>query len=294
MNTLANTFEGVEALPAPKLMAPAGTTDTHMHVYGPPERYRLAPTCPFPPPDGSVAVYRALMGKLGIERVVVVQPSAYGKDNRCTMDAVAELGPDIARAVVVVGPEASEAELETLTRRGARGLRFHMLPGGVLEWEILPQMAARVAEFGWHVQLQFDGRDIDRHHDVLAALPGTVVIDHNGKFLEPVAPGSPVFTRLLRLMETGRFWNKISAYYETSKSGPPGYEDIGRLVRPLVSVAPERMLWATNWPHPTAQENPPDDANLLDRLLEWVPDEALRHRILVDNPAALYGFSSAP
>jgi D-galactarolactone isomerase len=293
MRQLSNTMDAVAALDPPRLKAPPGACDCHMHFYGPEERYPLAPTCPLPPPDAPVPVYRALMERLGIERVVVVQPSAYGFDNRRTMDATAELGPDVARAVVVVDPEVPDAELEQLTAQGARGLRFFMLKGGVLPWEVLPRMAARVAEFGWHVQLQFDGRAIEDHVHVVEGLPAQVVIDHNGKFLDPVAPDSAEFRRFLRLFETGRVWNKVSAPYETSRTGGPDYADVAPLARALIRAAPERMVWATNWPHPTAQENPPDDPRLLDLLLDWADDEATRRLILSDNPAVLYGFPPA-
>jgi D-galactarolactone isomerase len=221
--------------------------------------------------------------------VVVVQPTAYGFDNRCQLDAVAELG-DCARAVVVVGPDVEDAELEKLTAAGVRGVRFHMLPGGVLPWEQLPEMAARVHAFGWHVQLQVDGRILPEKEGALRRLPGTVVIDHVGKFLEPVTVEHPSFQAMLRLVDSGRWWVKLSAPYETSRTGPPLYEDVGSPAKALVRAAPERMLWASNWPHPSARDDRPDDAVLLDVLLDWIDDDALRSRVLVDNPANLYGF----
>lgn len=165
-----------------------------------------------------------------------------------------------------------------------------MLPGGVLPWEWLPEMAARVSEFGWHVQLQLDGRLLSEKEDTLRRLPGTVVIDHVGKFLEPVTEDDQSFQALLRLVESGRWWVKLSAPYETSKTGPPLYADVGVLAKALVRAAPDRMLWASNWPHPSAQDNPPDDAVLLDLLLDWIDEDGLRNRVLVDNPASLYGF----
>ena len=117
------------------------------------------------------------------------------------------------------------------------------------------------------------------------------MIDHTGKFLEPVSTDSESFAALLRLVDTGRCWVKLSAPYETSKTGAPKYEDVGRLARALVKHAPERMLWASNWPHPSAREPaPPEDAELLELLLDWAPDEAVRQKILADNPAQLYGF----
>ena len=197
------------------------------------------------------------MRRLGIERVVVVQPSAYGTDNRCTMDSVGILG-DSARAVVVVDQSVTEDELADLTGRGARGIRFHMLAGGVLPWEILGEMAARVNEHDWHVQLQLDGRLLPEYTSALRRLPCDLVIDHTGKFLEPVATDHPAFQVLLDLVDSGRCWVKLSAPYETSQIGPPCYDDVGALARALVKAAPERMLWASNWPHPSAQDNPPE------------------------------------
>ncbi len=280
-------------LRAPKLTAPPGACDCHMHFYGPEDRYPLAPTCPFPPPLAPVEAYLPVMERLGLERVVVVQPAAYGKDNRCTLDAMKALG-DRARGVAVVDESASDEELAALTEAGVRGIRFFMLPGGVLPWEILEVMAARVAAFGWHVQLQLDGRELPEREALLRRLPGTLVIDHNGKFLEPVATDHPAFKTLLRLVESGRCWVKVSAPYETSKSGPPLYQDVGALAKALIAAAPERMVWASNWPHPTAQDDPPDDAVLLDLLLDWAEDDATRRRILSDNPAELYGFPAVP
>jgi D-galactarolactone isomerase len=152
-------------------------------------------------------------------------------------------------------------------------------------------MAAKVKPFGWHVQLQLDGRDLPQHEAVLSRLPGTLVIDHVGKFLEPVPVDHPSFRVLLRLVEAGRTYVKLSAPYEVSKAGPPYFDDVGMLAKALVKAAPERMLWATNWPHPSVPaDKRPDDALLLDMLLDWAPDDATRRKILVDNPAAVYGF----
>lgn len=273
--------------------APDGTVDTHIHIYGPAERYPAAPTARVPAVAGaSLKAYRALMERLNLGRCVVVQPSTYGADNRCTMDAVGALR-DRARAVVVVLPEVDDAELDRLTKAGALGIRYFMLPGGVLSWESLPDMAARVHAFGWHVQLQLDGREIEQHLAVLRRLPCDLVIDHTGKFLEPVAPEHPAFRALLSLVETGRVWVKLSAPYETSKEGAPDYMDVGRLARELIRAAPDRMVWASNWPHPSAQAAPPDDEMLLRTLLHWADDDATARRILVDNPARLYGFGPA-
>lgn len=271
----------------PRLKAPPGTCDTHMHFYS-----SVYPALPgtFSPADATVEDYRRMMSWLGIERVVVVQPNAYGDDNWLTMQSVAALG-DCARAVVVVKPGVSDEELDRLTAAGARGIRFMALHGGTLGLDLLGEMTSRVAPFGWHAIVQLDGRDLPAHEAQLASLGCPFVIDHIGKFLEPVGVDHPAFKSLLRLVETGRCWVKLSAAYETSRSGHPDYADVGRLARELVRAAPERMLWASNWPHPQSDKlGYPDDAGLLDLLLDWAPDDAARAKILVANPAELYGF----
>ena len=270
----------------PRLKVPPGACDTHMHFYD--ARYPTAPTAVSTPPDATVADYRRVQERLGLTRTVVVQPSTYGFDNRPTLDGIAALGLEHARGVAVVDQEVTDAELEDFTRRGIRGARFHMLGGGAVPWERLDRIAARVSGVGWHVQLQLDGRDLPEREARIRGWPGQVVIDHTGKFLEPVAVDHPAFRCLAGLVETGRIWIKLSEPYAVSKDGPPGYGDVARLARELVRLAPERMLWATNWPHPG--HSPQDEAALLDLLLDWAPDEATRRRILVDNPAALYGF----
>jgi D-galactarolactone isomerase len=258
-----------------------------MHFYDP--KYPMAPTALLAPPPGDVPTYRLLQQRLGIERTVVVQPTAYGTDNRCTLEGITALGLGVARGIAVVDDRASPEHLKALTEGGIRGARFQMLPGGAIPWEMLDAIAARVQDFGWHVQLQTDGRVFPERARQIMNWPGRIVIDHVGKFLEPVGVEHPAFRCLLRFVETGRVWVKLSAPYELSKSGAPGYEDVGRLAKALVKAAPERMLWASNWPHPSVKEGP-DDADLLDLILDWAPDEGARHRILVDNPAELYGF----
>lgn len=271
----------------PRLAAPKGTCDTHMHFYD--RKYPTAPTAQITPPDATVNMYRAMARTLGIERTVVVQSSTYGADNRCTIESIAKLGLDRARGVAVVDTDVSDAELEHLTAGGMRGIRFFALPGGALPWEKFDALAARVQDAGWHVQLQLDGRLLPEREAQIRRWPGRIVIDHQGKFLEPVAVDDPAMLSLLRLLETGRVWVKLSAPYETSKVGPPFYDDVGRIAKALVKAAPERMMWATNWPHPG--RNPrPDDVVLLDMLLDWAPNAAVRQRILVDNPAEVYGF----
>ena len=275
----------------PRLIAPAQTCDSHIHIYDPTKP--LAPTAAGPGPAwANIAAYRAVQRRLGSTRAVVVQATAYGTDNSCTVEAIAALGSDNTRGVAVVGPDISDAELQHLTDAGIRGARFQMLPGGALPWDALEPVASRIAGFGWHIQLQMDGRLLAEREAQLKRLPGTLVIDHVGKFLEPVPVEHPGFQTLLRLIDGGRTWLKLAAAYETSKAGAPLYPDVGALAKAAVSAAPERMIWASNWPHVSVKDLP-DDAALLDLLLDWAPDEVVRHRILVENPAALYDFPPA-
>jgi D-galactarolactone isomerase len=272
----------------PRLKAPAGTTDTHIHFYD--SRYSTLPGTPTPG-DASVEDYRQVMKWLGIERAVIVQPNAYGDDNRLTMDSVAALGADTTRAVVVVKPGVPEAELDALTKGGARGARIMALLGGTVGLDQLDAVAAMIHPFGWHPIVQLDGRNFPDHEAQLTALPGPFVIDHVGKFLEPVATDHAAFKSLLRILDTGRAYIKIAAMYETSKTGAPAYEDVGALARTLIRHAPDRAIWASNWPHAQAAKfGYPNDAAMLDLLLDWAGDETTIRKMLVDNPARLYGF----
>jgi D-galactarolactone isomerase len=271
----------------PALTVPRGACDTHMHFYD--TAIAGAPGT-FLPGHFTVEDYRAVQKQLGLERVIVVQPNAYADDNRVTLDSMKKLGKS-AKGVAVVKPGVQDAELDRLTKAGIVGLRIMTLHGGMLGFDVMDALMARVHPYGWHANIQLDGRELPRYEAQIKRLPGKFVIDHTGKFLEPVAVGSPAFKSLLSLVDTGRCWVKLSAPYETSKSGAPQYEDVASLAKALVKRAPERMLWASNWPHPSARKpQPPDDADLLDLLLDWAPEEKVRNKILAGNPAELYGF----
>jgi len=270
----------------PRLKVPPSACDTHTHFYR--STFPSAPTALTTPPDAWIDRYRAVQRRLNLDRVVIVQPTTYGMDSSCQLSALAAFG-DRGRGVMVADPGVSDAELERLTGLGVRGIRFHMLPGGALPWKVFGEMAARVHAFGWHVQLQMNGRDFPEREPLLKSIPCGLVVDHIGRFMDPVPVDAPSFRVLLRLLETGRCWVKLSAPYESSRVGPPTWQDVAVEARALANAAPERMLWASNWPHP-GQKDPPDEADMLDLLLDWVDDEPVRNRILADNPARLYGF----
>lgn len=264
---------------------PPGACDCHMHVYAP--GFSLAPTATFQPPMATVADYREVQQRLGLERVVVVQPTGYGFDNACTLDALAQLGAS-ARGVAVVPPDVADSTLDELHAAGMRGVRFMMLSGGVLPWSALETLAARIAGRDWHINLQIDGRSFAEHEARLSALPCRIAVDHLGKFLGPTTTTDASFVALCRLLERGRTWIKLSAPYESSAAAP-AYADIAPMAQALAERFPERALWGTNWPHPNRVPRP-DERPLLEWIGQWVQTPAARTAMLVDNPALLYGF----
>jgi D-galactarolactone isomerase len=268
---------------------PAGACDCHVHAYD--DAYPLAPTATFKPPHAPIADYAKVQADLGFTRVVVVQPTGYGFDNRCTLAAVASMAGR-ARAVAMVPPTVTQATLQDLHAAGVRGVRMMMLPGGLLGWDALAPLALKIKDWGWHLNVQFNGCDFTQRLPLLQRLNVPLVVDHTGKFLVPPASTDDVeFQALCRLLDTGRVWVKLSAPYETSRTGAPSYEDVSLLARYLAANYPERCLWASNWPHPN--QNPvPSSVALLNLLPQWVSRTADIRRILFDNPAHVYGFDA--
>jgi D-galactarolactone isomerase len=271
----------------PKHPVPPGTCDCHMHIYDP--AFPLAPTAIAAPPPGALRDYLKVRARLGIARSVVVQPTAYGADNSCTLAAIDTMGAS-ARGVAMVTGDESDGELERLALGGMRAFKFRALPGGVLPWEKLDRMAARAQELAWFTDIEMDGRTLPEYEAQIARLPGTLMIDHIGKFLEPVSLDHPGVAVLMRLVASGRTYVKIASPYDSSRSGPPLYTDMAPLVAALARAAPDRLVWASNWPHAALTvEQRPDDAAWLDLMADWM-DETARRKMLVDNPARLFGF----
>ena len=268
---------------------PPGACDCHMHAYD--DAYPLATNATFKPPHAPMADYAKEQMRMGFSRVVVVQPTGYGFDNRCTLAAVASM-PGSARAVAMVPPSVAQSTLEDLHAAGVRGIRMMMLPGGPLGWDALRPLALKIKDWDWHLNVQFNGCDFVERLPLLQSLDVPLVVDHTGKFLvPPVSTDDVVFQALCRLLDTGRVWVKLSAPYETSRTGAPHYEDVGLLARYLAANYPERCLWASNWPHPN-QKPVPSSVALLNLLPQWVSRTADIQRILVDNPARVYGFDT--
>ena len=271
----------------PRFATPALACDAHLHIYD--ARFPMPLPRNRATPEASVAEYRLLQRRLGTTRAVVVQPAAYGTDNRVTVDAVAQLGRDNARGIAVLHPGVSDAELAALAARGIVGLRFtqHDPATAVTTREMIEPLAHRIAELGWHTQLHLRAEQIVALAPVIERLPGTIVFDHMGRLPQPEGILDPAFAIVRRQLETGRAWVKLSGPYLETRTGAPRYADVTRVARELARIAPERCVWGSDWPHPTERDAKPDDAVLLDLLHEWA-DEATCQRILVDNPARLY------
>ena len=274
----------------PRFKAPANACDCHVHVYDPrfPMAWRSLPRVT----DATVREYRRLQERIGTTRAVIVQPAAYGTDNRVTVDAVAQLGPDAARGVAVALPSITDAELAALHEAGIRGLRFsiHDPHTEIAGADMIEPLALRIHELGWHVQLHARAEQVAALEPVLAALPCAVVLDHFARLPQPEGVHHPAMPAVRRLLDKGRTWVKLCAPYLDSRTGSPRYADMKLLAGALVKAAPERVVWGSDWPHPTEPHTKPDDAALLDLLQEWIGDEATRRRVLVSNPSALYGF----
>jgi predicted TIM-barrel fold metal-dependent hydrolase len=276
-----------------KLKAPANACDCHMHIYDP----RFPESNPRPglnPKNATVQDYRLLQKRTGTTRVVVVTPRNYATDNRVTVDALAQLGVN-ARGVAVVHPTVTDAELKSLNDAGVRGIRFSLgdPSTAVVTIDMVEPLAKRIADLGWHVQFNVDGDHIVDHADLLARLPSPIVFDHMGHPTLPAGVEHGSFGIMRRLIDKGRTWIKLSGAYSNSTVGAPLYPEATRIAQAFVKAAPERMVWGSDWPHPGEQAKSPlpNDALLFDLLATWAPEEAIRTRILVANPEALYGFA---
>ena len=273
----------------PQVALPAHTVDCHTHVFGP--DYPLSPGRGYDPQEASLDEMLQMHDQLGVERVVFVQPSVYGTDNSAILDAVARI-PDRARAVVAVGTGVPDEELAELSARGVRGIRLNLAdPGGMpIEMDEVPLLADRIAPLGWHLEFLFNPDDLEALVPLLTGLSVPVSIGHFGYVRAADGADSPPFQSLLAMLATGNVWLKLSAPYRLGVGDLGPWDEVAPLAQRLVAANPDRLLWATDWPHPNKYGPIPNDGDLADQVSRWLPDEGLRRRILVDNPASLYGF----
>jgi 2-pyrone-4,6-dicarboxylate lactonase len=264
---------------------PPGTCDCHAHVYGPPERYPTRPGARYVPPAHGVADYQQMLARIGVDRAVIVQPTVYA-DNQATADALAASGGRW-RGVAKFTDGRMDADIAGMDRLGFRGVRVHGT-GEAREFAQLEDIARTIAPFGWHIQLHADARHLPDLESRLLKLPVPVVLDHFARMDPTQGADGPEMKVVLRLLAPGRCWLKLSGYYLVSHTKFP-YADLDPIATTLVASRPDRLVWGSNWPHPS-QEQVPDEAALLALLWRWAPDENIRADILNHNPAALYRF----
>jgi len=283
---------------------PAGACDCHTHIFGDAARYAFAATRVYTPEPALVDEMRQLHRALHMDRVVVVQPSVYGTDNTCTVDALRQLGAR-ARGIAVVDDKTSDAALDDLHRAGVRGIRINLETAGITDpsaaRQRLQNAIALAQRRRWHIQVNTRLTVIDALHEQLAASPVTIVVDHFGGAQAAAGVAQPGFNALIDLVRSGRAYVKISGAYRSSRQAPD-FPDVAPLAKALIAANPRRIVWGTDWPHPdstpvrgrAATDIAPllrvDDGRLLNQLVVWAPEREQRRRILVDNAAELYGF----
>lgn len=271
----------------PRAEAPANACDAHFHIVDP----------RFPSPEAARPArqtfdeYRLLQARIGTTRAVPVQPKYHRTDPACLLDALKRFGKD-GRGVAVLHPDVSDAELKRLDAGNVRGLRFSVWNPNdtVTTVPMIEPLAERIADLGWHVQLHMSGAQIQENAALLNRLPCPIVFDHMGRLSPSKGPDDPAFRTIAGLVDKGRAWVKLAGAYLNTEAGPPDYPDATRTAKAFVALAPERLVWGSDWPHVT-EPHKPDDAVLFDLLTGWAGSAARRDRILVDNPAKLYGFA---
>ncbi len=276
----------------PRLAPPPGACDCHVHLFGPADKYPYAPEAGYHAHDATPDDLIALQDRLGLTRAVLIQPTALGRDNSRLLDALAAF-PDRFRGVVVPPDDVTDADLDAMHDLGVRGVRFAMIGKYAGGQALDGKLVARIAERGWHAQIWCEGEKLTELRPRLEALPCDVVFDHMGHLPARSGVANPAFASLLDMLDNGRTWVKISGPMRFSAQDRMPYSDTDAFARALIARRPDRCVWGSDWPHIAYNHGQmPNDADLLDQLLGWAPDEAVRRRLLTDNPARLYGFEA--
>jgi predicted TIM-barrel fold metal-dependent hydrolase len=274
----------------PKVKAPPLSCDCHAHILGPADRYPYVPERSFTPPDALESSYLKVLSTLGFERNVVVQLSAYGTDNSRLLAAIKTMGPERACGVGAFKPDVTPATLREMDAQGIRAARFITTAKGGASLADLPDIARKVAPLGWHIEMYVPPAVWPDLLPVIDTLPVGVVFDHMAAMRADFDPNGSIFRDVMRKLESGKHWVKLCGYRASIADYP--YADVKPLAQQFIRHVPDRCVWGTDWPHTTITGYMPDDGELLDLLFEWAPDEAVRHKILVENPAKLYRFNS--
>jgi 2-pyrone-4,6-dicarboxylate lactonase len=278
----------------PATAFPPLSCDTHAHIFE--ARFPYAKERIYTPPDCTLAEYKHLLRTLGCERAVLVQPSVYGADNAAMLDALKNAGPGF-RAVAVTPPDISDSELDALDRAGVRGLRFNVVDvrenKNKVPADMLRGVAKRIASRGWHIELLVNLDEAGDFAPLLATLGVPVVLGHLGYPKGGAATWSETraFADLLKLLDGGQCWIKLTGPYRITTAPDLPYGDVDEPAKKLIAARPDRMIWGTDWPHVMKKKPIANDGDMADLFVRWAHDAATRKRILVDNPAALYGFA---
>jgi predicted TIM-barrel fold metal-dependent hydrolase len=305
-NVVATRFDGSTSASQPttpvKFDVPPGACDCHVHIFGDPQRFPFSPSRTYTPEAASVEEMRALHRTLHTDRVVIVNPSVYGTDNSCTLDAVKQLGSS-ARAIAVIDDKTPDNALDEMDSAGVRGIRINLETSGQADPAVARERFKAGVESikgrkNWHIQVYARLSVVEGIADFITAAPMPVVFDHFGGAKAVLGVAQPGFGTLLKLVRSGTTYVKISGAYRSSTLAPD-YPDVMPLAKALIAANPQRILWGTDWPHPSQvsgrkTEVSPlfqiDDGRLFNQLAVWAPETAVRTTILVDNPAKLYGF----
>ncbi|WP_036997616.1 amidohydrolase family protein [Pseudomonas chlororaphis] len=267
---------------------PEGACDTHAHVVAQGTDYPMVEGRSYTPPPAPEEKYLAMLDATGMSRGVLVQISVYGPDNRYMLE-VLRRNPDRLRGVAVVTEDVSDQELLEMHAAGVRGLRINVLFGGGTGFDAMETLASRIAPLGWHMQFLMDLRQLPELMPRMQKLPCPCVVDHMGHMPVSLGLDHPGYQALLHMVTNYGWWTKLSGAYRISDLWQDNYRDVVPLAQKLIEAAPERVLWGSDWPH-VALSRMPDTGRLRNLLAIWAPDEQVRKRILVDNPARLYGF----
>ncbi|HIO39201.1 MAG TPA: hypothetical protein EYN27_09670 [Rhodospirillales bacterium] len=277
----------------PNIILPPGSIDTHVHVFD--SKYQLSPARGYTPPDSTLADLKHLHDTLGLDRVVFTQPSIYGTDNSAILDGINNLNgatSNRARGVVAVSLDVTDEELADFDAQGIRGIRLNTdNKGGMpIGLDQIAKIAERIDGLNWHLEFLFPGQDILDLMPIFTSLKVPMSIGHFA--YQPATAGveAPGFQSLLELMRQGNTWMKISGANRVSQTDLPPYDDVKPMAQALIEVAPDRIMWGTDWPHPNKYEVNPNDGDLVNAFGEWVTDESLRRKIMVDTPASFYRF----
>jgi len=281
----------------PKIPPPPGACDTHAHVFGPPDRFAYADDRSYTPPEAPLAKYLGMLDTIGFARGVLVQGSAHGRDNSAMLEALSRC-PDRLRGVAVADVDVAPATLREWNGRGVRGLRFnHFFRDGQLHYRGgVPLAAAKrlapvMAELSWHLQLWIDVKDLPDTIALLKSFDLPIVIDHMGRTDAGAGTQTEGFQSLLRAVGEGWCWAKLSGAHRLSRKAPD-YPDARPFHEALVAANPERLVFGGDWPHPRVEGEMPDAGHLFELFQRWTPELSIQKRILVANPAKLYGFSN--